>query len=231
MSDSLNVLGLEHPPVAIGLFDTPPRGLTRWQDGPVPAGCAFWREAQEGRAFYTIPADHYNCAIGAYTHAIPLPMAREQELMDTVGFMVEANYISMDEVPAIPKLSDTPAYIAYAPVALGAFEPSVVVVSAKPAVAMLLYEAAIAAGASNGMMTVLGRPGCAVVPLTMGATGVSVSLGCRGNRTFTGLADDRMYVCVAGAKWNAVVDKLAEVAAANNTMADHYAAKIEALAH
>jgi uncharacterized protein (DUF169 family) len=197
----------------------------------VPAGCTFWREAQNGRAFYTTPADHYNCAVGAYTHAIQLPMEREQELMDTVGFMVEANYLSMDEVPTIPKLSSTPAFIAYAPADAATFEPTVVVVAAKPASAMLLYEAAIAAGASNGLLASLGRPGCAVVPLTLGQSSVSMSLGCRGNRTFTGLEDDLLYVCVAGSKWSTVVDKLAQVAAANKTMGDHYLSKKEALAH
>src|SRR5579862_3329328 len=102
MPDTMRSLGLDYPPVAIGLFDAPPPGLPKWNNGPVPAGCSFWREAQIGRSFYTTPDDHYNCAVGAYTHAIPLPMEREPELMDTVGFMVEANYISMDEVPSIP---------------------------------------------------------------------------------------------------------------------------------
>ena len=222
-----SILGADTLPIAIGLFDSVPEGIERWDEGPVPAGCAFWREAQNGRTFYTTPEDHYNCAVGCYTHAIPLPMAREQELVQTVGFMVESSYISMDEVPAIPKLADSPAYIAYGPADRSPFVPAVVIVAVAPSSAMLLYEAALAAGAGNALMNVLGRPGCAIVPLTMAANGVSISLGCRGNRTFTGLPDSRMYVSIPGDKWDAVVVKLIAVDAANQKMGKYYESKLE----
>lgn len=224
------LLGLAVPPIAIGLFDSPPPGVSRWQGGEVPAGCTFWREAQQGRSFYTVPADHYNCAIGAYTHAIPLPLAREPELEQTIGFMVESSYLAMEEVPGIPTLAKMPAVIAYGPADDDAFPPAVVLVAARPAVAMLLYEAALAAGAGNGLMSILGRPGCAVLPLAQ-VTGSSVlSFGCKGNRTFTGLTDDQMYVCVPGGKWLGVTEKLEAVCAANRTLGAHYTAKQEAMA-
>ncbi len=224
------LLGLPVPPISIGLFDTPPLGLAPWEGGEVPAGCAFWREAQQGSSFYTVPSDHYNCAVGAHTHGIPLPLAREQELMQTVGFMVENSYIAMEEVPGIPTLSKTPGVIAYGPADDGAFPPTVVLVAAQPASAMLLYEAAIVAGVSNGLMTTLGRPGCAILPLAHSSGAASLSFGCKGNRTFTGLPDDQLYVCIPGDKWPAVAEKLEAVCAANQTLGAYYEAKQEALA-
>jgi len=224
------LLGLTIPPIAIGLFDIPPPGLAAWEEGEVPAGCAFWREAQQGRSFYTVPSDHYNCAVGAHTHAIPLPMAREGELMQTVGFMVENGYIAMEEVPGIPTLGETPSVIAYGPADSAGFSPTVVIVAAAPAAAMLLYEAAVAAGASTGVMAGLGRPGCAILPLAQSTGTSALSFGCKGNRTFTGLPDDHLYICIPGDKWPDVVEKLEAVNTANETMAAHYTAKQEAMA-
>jgi hypothetical protein len=57
-----DTLGLSAPPIAVGFSDTPPAGLEKWQGGAVPAGCVLWREAMNGRSFYAVAADHYNCA-------------------------------------------------------------------------------------------------------------------------------------------------------------------------
>lgn len=229
LNDVQVLLGLAKPPIAVGFFDTPPPGVERWCGGPVAAGCAFWREAQEGRAFYTVPEDHYHCAVGAYTHGIPLPPERTDELGQTVGFMVEAGYLRMDEVPGIPALKDAPAVIAYAPVDQNAFHPDAVVVAANPAQAMLLYEAALAAGTSGALLPTLGRPGCAVLPLGMNS-GPALSFGCRGNRTYTALPDEFLYLCIPGDRWEAVAAQAAPVMAANQTMGAHYRTKRDQLA-
>src|SRR5213595_460213 len=104
MNGLQEALHLSAPPSAIGCCDERPAGLPRWQGGAVPAGCGFWREAMRGHAFYTVPADHYNCAVGAYTHAIDLPAERGSQLDDTVKFMVLKEYLRMEEVPGIPTL-------------------------------------------------------------------------------------------------------------------------------
>ncbi|MBI3941500.1 MAG: DUF169 domain-containing protein, partial [Chloroflexi bacterium] len=121
------------------------------QGGPVPAGCVFWQKAMSGAAFYTVPEDHYNCAVGAYTHKIELPESRAPELMQTVGFMVNCRYLDMSEVAGIPTLAQSPQVVAYAPVDQAAFTPDVILVAAKPAQAMLLYEAALKAGAGSAL--------------------------------------------------------------------------------
>jgi len=216
------MLNLRNTPIAIAFLNSPPEGLAAWSDGQVPAGCSFWQKAMEGQSFYTVPSDHYNCAVGSFTHKISLPPERGSELEQTVGFMVESGYLSMSEVPGIPTLAESPAVIAYGPADSCGFKPDVIVVAAKPAQAMLIYEAALKAGAGNALMNVLGRPGCAILPLTTRTGAASLSFGCKGNRTFTGLPDEELYMTVAGDKWPAVVEKLAEAFDANQKMERHY---------
>ena len=222
MNGVQTMLGLTKPPVAIGFLETPPEGVEAWNGGQAPAGCFFWKKAQEGLTFYTRPSDHYNCAVGAYTHRIALPSERSGELMQTVGFMVNSGYIALEEVPGIPTLSATPEVIAYGPADSVTFIPSVVIVAAKPAQAMLLYEAAIKAGAGSALLQTLGRPGCAALPLALQTGAAAISLGCKGNRTFTGLPDDEMYLSIPGEKWLAVAEQVAAVTRSNATMAVHY---------
>jgi hypothetical protein len=57
-------LELERRPIAIAFRDMPPPGVPAFA-GTQPSGCSFWRLAAGGQAFYTVPEDHYNCAIGA----------------------------------------------------------------------------------------------------------------------------------------------------------------------
>jgi uncharacterized protein (DUF169 family) len=102
------------------------------------------------------------------------------------------------------------------------FHADVVLVAAKPAQAMLIYEAAVKAGAGSAVTNALGRPACAVLPLTTASGHTSISLGCKGNRTFTGLPDEEMYVAIPGDKWDAVLGKMAEVHEANAAMERYY---------
>ena len=224
-STSYAVLGLGKPPIAIGFFQSPPPGIPRWQGGAVAAGCVFWDEAMKGKSFYTLPSDHYNCAVGSYTHNIALPPERAHELNDTIAFMAGNNYVATSEVPGIPTLPTSPGAVAYGPIDSAGFKPDIVLIAVRPAQAMLVYEAAIKAGAATALTNGLGRPACAVLPLTIAGGLTSISLGCKGNRTFTGLADDEIYVAIPGDKWEAVVQKLAETEEANAAMARYYSGR------
>ena len=221
-SRSVEILGLSKPPIAIGFFESPPAGVPRWEGGSVAAGCAFWDKAMQGQTFYTVPSDHYNCAVGSYIHKIALPAERAHELNDTLAFMAENNYVPTSEVPGIPALAKSPGAVAYGPADGAAFNPDVVLIAAKAAQAMLIYEAAIKAGAGNALTNAMGRPACAVLPLTTTSGQTSISLGCKGNRTFTGLPDEEMYVAIPGDKWEAVIEKLTETHAANLAMGKYY---------
>jgi uncharacterized protein (DUF169 family) len=208
--------------IAIGFFDSPPPGMPRWESGPVPAGCVFWKKAMSGQTFYTVPSDHYNCAVGSHTHRIALPAERAHELNDTIAFMARNNYVATAEVPGIPTLARSPGAVAYGPIERAGFKPDLVLIAAKPAQAMLIYEAALKAGAASALTNALGRPACAVLPLTNSSRRTSISLGCKGNRTFTGLPDEELYVAVPGDKWEAVLEKLAEAREANAAMETYY---------
>ena len=120
-----DALGLARRPVAIAFRDTPPSGVAKFE-GTQPSSCSFWRLAADGRSFYTVPADHYNCPVGSYTHNIPLPPDREPELMQTLSLMSDIGYIRMEEVPGVPRLPQTPAALVYAPLGDTVADPDVV---------------------------------------------------------------------------------------------------------
>lgn len=212
------LLQLPHPPIAVAFLDSPPEGVAAWKGGEVAAGCVFWKRAQEGETFYTTPSDHYNCAVGTYTHKLSLPEERSAELGRTLDLMVQNHYLAMSEVPDIPTLSETPRFIAYGPVDQISFAPDVVIVAAPPARAMLLYEAALKANAGQALLNTLGRPACAILPLALQTGAASLSLGCIGNRVHTGLEDAEMYVCIPGGKWSDVAEQIMEVVAANQAL-------------
>jgi uncharacterized protein (DUF169 family) len=71
-------LTLRRRAVAVGFLDAAPLGLEKFE-GSEPSGCSFWRLAAAGKSFYTVPENHFNCAVGAYTHDIPLSAEREKE--------------------------------------------------------------------------------------------------------------------------------------------------------
>lgn len=222
--ETQQALGLTKSPVAISFLDSPPVGIEKWQGGPVPAGCAFWRAAWEGASFYTEASDHYNCAVGAYTHAIALPAERGPALQDTIGFMVGNGYLQMSEIPGIPVLPKVPAFIAFGPESDAEFPADIVLIAARPASAMLIYEAALRAGAGDAVTPALGRPACAVLPLALNSGKPAVSFGCKGNRTFTGLPDEELYLAVPAAKWPALTAAAEEILRANGAMEAHYKA-------
>lgn len=211
------LLSLRVPPIAIGMFSEPPPGVERHAGEPVPSGCSFWANAQSGLTFYTIPEDHL-CAVGSYTHNMTGSEAAPLDLQDTVEFMVENRYLEEKDVPTIPTLDASPNVVAYAPVDARAFEPDVVMLAAEPSRAMLVFEASVRAGAGDPAATILGRPGCAAVPLTANTGRSAFSFGCIGNRTYTGLPDTEMYISVPGKSWDAVAGAVAEIVNANAAM-------------
>ncbi len=225
--DLQSALGLDGSPVAIGFLEERPRGIPAWSGGPVAASCAFWRQARRGQTFYTVPADHYHCAIGAHVHGIALPEEQASELAETVTAMAGAGYIDPDEVPSVPTVWQAPTFVAYAPAADAPFAPDVVVVAGTPAQVMLLHEAALRVGVAPMTVPATGRPGCAVLPLAMQTGEAALSLGCAGNRIGTALADEELYSAIPGVSWPAVVDALPAILAANGTMSALYRRRLE----
>ncbi len=79
-------LRLGRRPVAVTFLDREPDGIERFK-GTEPSSCAFWRLAAEGRVFYTVSSDHFNCAVGSYTQNIALSPEREKETEQTLAMM------------------------------------------------------------------------------------------------------------------------------------------------
>ena len=226
LEDTLTTaLALTRRPIAIAFRDQPPAGVTKFT-GSQPSGCSFWRLAAAGQTFYTVPSDHYNCPVGSYTHNIPLPAGREQELTGVLSLMTEIGYLRMEEVPGIPRLAKTPAVAIYAPLGQTPVDPDVVMVSGSPGRLMLLHEAATRASASA--LPLLGRPTCMAIPASM-AGQVASSLGCVGNRVYTGIEENEFYTAIASAQLPAVMEQMATIAAANATLAEYHGGRLATL--
>jgi uncharacterized protein (DUF169 family) len=219
-------LGLTRRPVAISFLDSPPAGVDKFC-GMMPSGCSFWKLAGDGRRFYTVPSDHFNCPIGSHTHSIALPNDRQKELGDTLSFMSEIGYIRMEEVGKIPTLSKQPNVITYSPLSEAATPPDVVILVGKPGSIMLLVEAAARAGVTT-QFPVFGRPTCMTIPAAM-QSGVVGSSGCIGNRVYTDIGDDELYVTIRGADLDKVVGELETIINANNDLREYHRTRKKAL--
>jgi uncharacterized protein (DUF169 family) len=220
-------LGITRRPVAVTFRDVAPEGVPKFA-GVEPSGCSFWRIAAQGRAFYTVPSDHFNCPIGAYTHNIALPPARAQELDQTLSLMASIGYLKMEEVPGIPRVSAPPGVVVYAPLGETPVEPDVVLFAARPGRVMLLQEAAMRAGVAVPA-PLLGRPTCMALPAAF-AQGVIVSTGCVGNRVYTDLGDDELYAAVPGNYLSLLAEAAETIAAANDQLFAYHRDRRGALA-
>ena len=188
--------------------------------GTQPSGCSFWRIAAEGRSFYTIPSDHYNCPVGSYTHNLALPQDRSQELTQTLTLMAGIGYIKMEEVAGIPRLPQSPGVVIYAPLGDTPVEPDVVLFVGRPGRVMLLQEAALRAGVS-AQLPLLGRPTCMALAAAL-AHGVVASTGCVGNRVYTDVGEGDLYVVVPGKDLPRVADEAQTIAAANAKLFEYH---------
>src|SRR4051812_8720299 len=224
-------LRLDVAPVAASFRATAPAGVKSFA-GSAPSGCSFWKYAAElpaGKsAFATVAKDHFNCPIGAYTHRIDLPKERANELTDTLGLMAKIGYLKMEEVPGIPRLAETPGAVIYSRLEDAPVDPDVVIFALKAGSAMLLGEASIAAGVA-GSGGPLARPTCMSLPAAM-MGGATQSLGCVGNRVYTGLDDGHLYTVVRGQDLEKLSHVLETITSSNATLTQHHAGRRASLA-
>ena len=218
---ALSSLALTSAPVAVAFVSNAPEGLSRIES-PGPASCSYWNEAAKGRAFYTTADDHARCPLGAFTHGVALSESQATELQSLVGMMADLTYIKMEEVPLIPHRTEALRFAVYSPLAGATFDPDAVIFRGNVRQIMLLSEAARAAGVFD-TAAVMGRPACAMLPHAVGAqTGVA-SVGCIGNRVYTGLGDDELYVTIPGEAVGSVLERLETVLTANAALEEFHA--------
>jgi uncharacterized protein (DUF169 family) len=212
-TSALAKLALANAPVAMAFVSTLPKGVNRIGNA-LPASCSYWKEAAAGRTFATAADDHTSCLVGAYTHGVALSPEQATEFQSGIGMMSELNYIKNEEIPLIPHRSEPMRFAVYSPLAGATFDPDAVIFRGNPRQIMLLTEAARAAGVFD-TATVMGRPACAMVPQAVSSQAGVASLGCIGNRVYTGLDDNELYLTVPGAAVGRVLECLETVLAAN----------------
>ena len=225
---SVTRLNLVRPPVAVAFLSSPPADLQRI-DRPMPAGCSYWKHASEGHAFYTMPEDHGNCAVGAFTHGVTLAPDKVRELESLVGTMIQLQYLRSEEVAGIPHRDVPMQVVAYAPLNQASFEPDVVVFRGNSRQIMLTSEAARAAGIFESGAA-MGRPACAVIPQALSSAAGVASVGCIGNRVYTELGDDELYFAVPGTALPRVLEQLDVMLTANAALEAFHRERAAALA-
>ena len=141
--------------------------------------------------------------------------------------MIQLQYLTAGEVPQIPRRPGPLRFVAYAPLGEAAFPPDVVIFRGNARQIMLLTEAARAAGAfAEG--TLMGRPACAAIPQALAASRGVASIGCIGNRVYTQLGDDELYLVLPGRALVETLEQLGTITAANSELERFHRLRAEA---
>ncbi len=220
IEEKLNqLLGDVRRPVAVAFLEEPPAGVRRFS-GSQPSSCSFWKLAAAADSpFYTVSADHWNCPIGGYTHNTLSP-DRMPELQQTLALMSDIGYIRMEEIPGVFQLPTSPRVVAYAPLGDTPVPPSIVLAVGTPGRVMMLAEAARRAGVMSNL-PLLGRPTCMAIPAAL-AQGAVTSTGCIGNRVYTDIGEDQLYVVLRGSDLEAIAAEIDLIRNANQTLTSYH---------
>ena len=221
------LLASDRRPVAVAYVDAPPAGIEKFT-GSEPSSCSFWRLAASGRMFYTVPADHFNCPVGGYTHNTLTP-EKMPELNDILKLMSNIGYLRLEEIPGVFQLPVGPKFVVYTPLAETPVAPSVVLASGKPSRVMMLAEAANRAGAMS-KLPLLGRPTCMALPAAI-QHGAVTSAGCVGNRVYTDIGEDELYIVLRGADLERIAGEIPTIHAANSALTGYHQERRQALSH
>src|SRR5215470_315868 len=111
----IDSLQLSTTPVALGLLDAPPEGVSV-SESPVPSACAFWTRAEKG-LFFAKAESHENCPVGIMTMGFPISPHVMSSLADFVSKMCGVSYIGDKEPEQIPRMENARRGILYGPLA------------------------------------------------------------------------------------------------------------------
>ena len=219
-SQLTDVMGLDHPPLAITFSQMPPQNVSRIEGdmpeptadgrtGSVPAGCVFWVKAQE-RTFTTTAEDHANCSVGSVTHGFKTP----EDVADQadVKALIEARWVSPEILPEIPALQTRPAYVTYGPLSETSVEPHVIFLRLHAKQVMVLSDA-------MPDLQFEGKPQCHIIPLAKEQNKVAVSVGCMLSRVRTGIPNTEMTCAIPASRLEEVIDRLKQANAADKAAA------------
>ena len=127
----------------------------------------------------------------------------------------------------MPRLPQPPGVVIYAPLGDTPVDPDVVLFVGRPGRVMLLQEAALRAGLGT-QLPLLGRPTCMALPAAL-AHGVVASTGCIGNRVYTDVGEDELYVAVPGRDLPGIAEEAQTIAAANAKLSEYHRGRRQAL--
>src|SRR5207244_8092366 len=153
---------------------------------------------------------------------------RAEELDQTLSFMTSIGYVRVEEIPQIPRLPKTPGVVIYSPLGDTPVDPDLVLFVGRPGRVMLLQEAALRAGIGS-KIPFLGRPTCMALAASL-VHGVIASTGCVGNRIYTDLGADELYVLIPGKDVTRVAAEAQTIATANLTLSEYHRGRRQALA-
>lgn len=212
-------LSLHQPPVSIAFTDTIPAGVPDHLT-QVPAGCRFWQNAAT-ETFATSAADHSLCAIGCYTHNLPMSPAAQTDLTDALQVLGQLGYVREEDLPQIPVLQAQSKHVIYSPLAQTPLPPDVVLLFVNAGQTLILSEAT--QQVENQNPPAMGRPACAVVPQVMNTGRAALSLGCCGARAYLDLlSDDVALFAIPGAKLEAYTDRIETLSKANSILSNFH---------
>ncbi len=212
-------IGLSRRPVVVTFLPHPPEGVRKFA-GKAPSGCSFFSIAAGGMAFYTVAADHYNCAVGCYAYNLPLPEDHAGQLEKSFPSFSSTCSVGIDDIRSVPRKGKNPEVVVYAPLGETPVEPDIVVFVVRPLQCMFLQEAAMRRQIAVSVVP-FGRPTCMSLHSVMEDNAVT-SAGCMGNRVYNALGDDEMYMLIPGRLLKKVADEVQFIVAANLKLAEKY---------
>lgn len=213
-------LKLRTAPVAVCFSETAPKEVPA-HNGAAAAGCMFWEEGSQ-KTFNTTMKDHENCAVGMYTHHMPMTTkTQEANLNDSLKVFGDLGYVRPQDLPLVPVLNREARNVVYAPLAATPLPPDAVLMFVNFAQGLIVSEAA--QQVEGKIAPALGRPACAVIPQTVNTSQAALSLGCCGARAYLNvMTDDIALWAIPGAQLQAYVDRIEALSKANNILSQFH---------
>lgn len=211
-------LQLKQSPIGLAFVEDAPEGVQHNKAG-VPSACTFWRLAEQG-VFYATAKDHKQCPIGMMTMGFVMPETDQQRAQALVESMASVQYFSPAEVSALPVVKKPHQSIVYGRLDQFPIEADVILCIIDTQQAMLVSEAmGNMDWLQGGGQAAFGRPTCAVIPRTLQTGKTSMSFGCVGARTYTGLTPSELVLTIPAGEFAVLVERLQTTVAANAALA------------
>ena len=136
---------------------------------------------------------------------------------DDVAALLGPDWVSMEDVPGIPVVTDRPGAVTYGPLAETPVDPDVVLVRLTAKSLMVLSDALPG-------LRVEGKPQCHIVAIAKEQGEVAASVGCMLSRVRTGMPSTETTCAIPAAKLAEVVAAV-EATAAIDAQVAAYAAE------